>query len=134
MTNKLYDILKRRNEKRAIDKPWVFWHRYNDRNKSIMVEGPFSHRKNLMKGLCKKAGVRHFGFHALRHAGASVMDNNNVPIIAIQKILGHENRSTTEIYLQGIGDFERQAMAVYEAARQKSHTDSHTDKKRDSAE
>lgn len=126
MTNKLYDILARRNEKRDNDKPWVFWHRYKDRNKSIMVVGSFTHRKNLMKGLCKKAGARHFGFHALRHAGASVMDNNNVPIIAIQKILGHENRATTEIYLQGIGDFEKEAMVVYEAAREKSHTDSHT--------
>jgi len=132
MTNKLYDILKRRDKMRAIDKPWVFWHRYKSQSKGIMVEGSFIHRKNLMKGLCKKAGVRHFGFHALRHVGASVMDSNNVPIIAIQKILGHENRATTEIYLQGIGDFERKAMAVYEAAREKSHTDSHTDEKRDS--
>ncbi len=55
------------------------------------------------------------------------MDNNNVPIVAIQNILGHEYRTTTEIYLQGIGDFERQAMDVYEAAREKSHTDSHTE-------
>ena len=60
------------------------------------------------------------------------MDMNNVPIGAIQRVLGHENRSTTEIYLHGIGDFERQAMQVYEQARQKSHTDSHTDEKRDS--
>jgi len=133
MTNVLYDILNRRYKNRDNSKPWVFWHRYKSRNKGTVVEGSFSHRKNLMKGLCKKAGVRHFGFHALRHAGASVMDNNNVPIVAIQKILGHENRSTTEIYLQGIGDFERQAMAVYEKARQKSHTDSHTDEKREPA-
>jgi integrase len=133
MTNKLYDILKRRYENRDDEKPWVFWHRYKNKHDGIMVERPFSHRKGLMKGLCKKAEVRHFGFHALRHAGASVMDSNNVPIIAIQKILGHENRTTTEIYLQGIGDIERQAIDVYENARQESHKDSHTDKKRDSA-
>jgi len=53
--------------------------------------------------------------------------------LPIQKILGHENRATTEIYLQGIGEFERQAMAVYEKARQKSHTDSHTTEKREPA-
>jgi integrase len=131
MTNKLFEILVRRNKNRDNVKPWVFWHCY--KSNGTLVAGPFSQRKNLMKGLCKKAGVRHFGFHALRHVGASVMDNNNVPIVAIQKILGHENRSTTEIYLQGIGDFERQAMVAYEKARQKSHTDSHTDEKRDSA-
>jgi hypothetical protein len=54
------------------------------------------------------------------------MDGNNVPIGAIQRILGHENRRTTEIYLHSIDDLERHAMAVFEQAREKSHTDSHT--------
>ena len=54
------------------------------------------------------------------------MENSNVPVGAIQKLLGHENRSTTEIYLHTLGDSERQAMATYEQAREKSHTDSHT--------
>jgi len=89
------------------------------------VEGPYDDRKKIMKTLCAKAGVRYFRFHALRHAGASVMESFNVPIGAIQRILGHENRTTTEIYLHSIGDSERQAMAIYEHARQKSHTDSH---------
>jgi len=72
-------------------------------------------------------GAGHSGFHALRHSGASIMENSNVPVGAIQKLLGHENRSTTEIYLHTLGDSERQAMATYEQARKKSHTDSHTD-------
>jgi integrase len=60
------------------------------------------------------------------------MDNSNVPIGAIQKILGHENRSTTEIYLHSFGMAEREAISIYEAARQKSHTESCTGKKRGS--
>lgn len=48
------------------------------------------------------------------------MDSLNVPIGTIQRILGHENRTTTEIYLHGVGDTERTAMAVYEQAGQKS--------------
>jgi hypothetical protein len=32
-------------------------------------------------------------------------------------ILGHENRSTTEIYLHGVSDAERDAILVYENAR-----------------
>ena len=55
------------------------------------------------------------------------MDNHNVPLGAIQRILGHENRKTTEIYLHSTGPAERLAMAVFESARQKSHTESHTD-------
>ena len=70
-----------------------------------------------MKRLCKKAGDRYFRFHPLRHSGASVMDGSNVPIGAIQRILGHENRKTTEIYLHSIGDLEREAIAVFEYAR-----------------
>jgi len=55
------------------------------------------------------------------------MDGNNAPIVAKQRILGHENRKTTEIYLHGIGDLERNAMDAFERAREKSHTDSHID-------
>jgi site-specific recombinase XerD len=54
------------------------------------------------------------------------MDENNVPLGAIQKILSHENRSTTEIYLHSLEQTERDAISVYEKARQNSHTDSHT--------
>jgi len=68
---------------------------------------------------------KYFRFHALHHFGASVMEANNVPVGSIQRILGHENRTTTEIYLHSIGDSERQAMAVFERVSGNSHTDSH---------
>jgi len=54
------------------------------------------------------------------------MENNNVPVGAIQKILGHENRSTTEIYLHALGKAEQDAIQIYEQARTNSHTNSHT--------
>ncbi|MBF0550268.1 MAG: tyrosine-type recombinase/integrase, partial [Deltaproteobacteria bacterium] len=71
-------------------------------------------------------------FHALRHLGASVMDRNNVPIGTIQKLLGHENRTTTEIYLHSIGQAEQEAMRIYEQATPEpnSHTVSHTSQKK----
>ena len=88
-------------------------------------EGPFSDRKKIMRVLCKKAGVRYFRFHPLRHAGASIMDEQNVPIGAIQRILGHENRRTTEIHLYSVSEMEREAMATYERARKKFYPDFH---------
>lgn len=127
MTGKLYEILQRRYVNRDPDKPWVFWHRYWSRKHGQFMEGPYDDRKKLMKGLCNKAGVRYFRFHPIRHSGASIMDSNNVPIGAIQRILGHENRKTTEIYLHSMGDLERQAMDAFERARENSHTDSHTE-------
>ena len=78
-----------------------------------------------MASLCKKAKVRYFRFPAIRHAGSSLMDANNVPIGSIQRILGHQNRSTTEIYLNSVGDSERATMAKYEEALVKiSHAES----------
>jgi integrase len=81
-----------------------------------------------MRTLCKKAGVSYFRFHALRHSGASIMDNSGVPLGSIQRILGHENRKTTETYLHSLGEAERQAMQIYEDAK-KSLTQNEANKK-----
>jgi len=132
MTNKLFQALSHRFEHRDKGKPWVFWHRYWDRKKKEWVEEPYRERKRIMKNLCKKAGVRYFRFHPLRHLGASILDHANVNIGSIQRILGHENRSTTEVYLHSIGESEREAMKIYEKATQVSHTDSHTEIKKES--
>ena len=131
MTSKLFQILSYRFNHRAKTKPWVFWHRYWSRIKKEWVEGPYKERKKIMKSLCKKVKVRYFRYHALRHFGASVLDNANVNIGSIQRILGHENRSTTEIYLHSIGESEREAMNIYEELTKDSHTDSHTETKKE---
>jgi hypothetical protein len=60
------------------------------------------------------AEVPYFRYHPLRHLGASILDHANVNIGSIQRILGHENRTTTEIYLHSIGESEREAMKVFE--------------------
>jgi integrase len=83
-----------------------------------------------MDTLCKKAGVKYFRYHALRHLGASLLDSEKVSIGSIQRLLGHENRSTTEIYLHSIGEGERDAMdTLNHGFSNFSHTDSHTKEK-----
>jgi len=125
MTEKLFQVLSARFEKRHIGKPWVFWHKYVSSKTQQVCEGPYKDRKKFMKTLCREAGVSYFRFHAIRHSGASLMDHNHVPVVAIQKILGHENGTTTEIYLHSMSDTERQAITVYERARN-SHSNSHS--------
>ena len=118
MTDKLHSVLSKLATTRTDSHPWVFWHRYYSTKNNRWEEGPFWDRKKLMKALCEKAGVPYFRFHAIRHAGASLMDSINTPIGTIQKILGHENRQTTEIYLHTFNDSEKQAIRAYEAARE----------------
>lgn len=116
MTKLLHEILTRRHAERVKEIPWVFWHLYWSRKEGEWMCGPFTRRKRLMEGLCKEAGVKTFQFHALRHFGASVMDTNAAPLGSIQRILGHESRTTTEIYLHSLGDSEREAMEIFERA------------------
>jgi integrase/recombinase XerD len=53
------------------------------------------------------AGVRRrFAPHQLRHAHAVEMAHEGVPLIVIQRQLGHSNLGITSIYLQGIDSAE----------------------------
>jgi hypothetical protein len=54
------------------------------------------------------------------------MDGNNIPIGTIQRLLGLENRKTMKIHLHSLNEMERDAMAVFERARKKSHINPHT--------
>lgn len=110
MVQMLHDILSNRKSQQSNSMPWVFWHRYWSRTQNKWVEGPYADRKKIMKSLCHKAGVKYFRYHALRHLTASILDDIGIPIGIIQRILGHQNRRTTEIYLHSIGEAERAAM------------------------
>ncbi|MBW2180491.1 MAG: tyrosine-type recombinase/integrase, partial [Deltaproteobacteria bacterium] len=64
---------------------------------------PYTARRLFMKGLCKRAGVKQFGFHLLRRFVASVLaDTHKVSLKKIQFILGHGSLRTTEKYVYNI--------------------------------
>lgn len=77
-------------------------------------EGPLGTEKAYGRLMRKKAGVRCFQFHALRHSAASLVESRNIPIGSIQRILGHSSRMTTEIYLHQIAQADRHAVKVLE--------------------
>ncbi len=69
----------------------------------IHFGNPYTARRRFMAGPCKRAGVRPFGFHALRRYVASVLaDTHKVSAKTIQRILRHKNIYTTERYIQNI--------------------------------
>ena len=55
----------------------------------------------------RSAGVRRrFAPHQLRHAHAVEMAHEGVPLVVIQRQLGHSNLGITSVYLQGIDSAE----------------------------
>jgi len=85
-------------------------HRQGSTSKWVFTEPltgePYVNRKRWMKALCKKAGVKTFGVHAIRHLTASILAKEGVPSVQIQNILRHKKLSTTELYLHQMGDLK----------------------------
>jgi integrase len=64
---------------------------------------PCTTRRQLMKGLCKRAGVKSFGFCALRrHVASLLADTHKVSAKTIQQILRHKNVTTTKRHIHTI--------------------------------
>jgi site-specific recombinase XerD len=63
--------------------------------------------REQLRHTAARAGVRRrFAPHQLRHAHAVEMSREGVPLIVIQRRLGHTNLAITSIYLQGIDSAE----------------------------
>lgn len=67
---------------------------------------PSSARKQLGRAAVKAGVRRRFAPHQLRHAHAVEMAHEGVPLVVIQRQLGHANLGITSIYLQGIDSSE----------------------------
>ena len=64
---------------------------------------PFRKRQKLMAQLCRRGGVKPFGFHAIRHLTASMLYKSGHPVSLIQMILRHKSATTTDRYLKKLG-------------------------------
>jgi site-specific recombinase XerD len=63
--------------------------------------------RGQLRETAARAGVRRrFAPHQLRHAHAVEMAREGVPLLVIQRQLGHTNLGITSIYLQGIDSAE----------------------------
>jgi integrase len=96
LTDDLFNTLL--EHRQACNSRWVFL--------NPKTERPFVERKRWMTALCRDAGVKHFGLHAIRHLSASILAKCGVPTIKIQTILRHKKIGTTERYLHQLGDLK----------------------------
>jgi integrase len=92
MTDELFNAMIVHRQSAKSD--WVFTNQENGE--------PFKVRQKHMRQLCKRAGVKAFGYHAIRHLTASILAQADVPMVTIQRILRHKNLTTTERYIRGL--------------------------------
>lgn len=78
------------------------------------TETRYDYRDQFIKNLCRKAKVKPFMYHALRHYGASKLSNAGVALTDIQEILGHQRTTTTDEYLQSIRGSVKKAIEKLE--------------------
>jgi integrase len=101
MSDMLYEVL------------WGLWKKRSD-NELVFPSpsgGIYIYRRKMMGRICARAGVRKFGFHAIRHWVASYLyDKKKVSLAVVSKLLGHSNFQTTERYLQLIDPRLRDAI------------------------
>lgn len=88
---------------------------------------PFNYRRRFLKGLCKRAGIRSFGFHSLRRYVASMLaDTHKVSAKTIQRILRHKSLQTTERYIQNLNHDLSGVMSLLDVNKTESTTESTT--------
>ena len=113
------------NNRKFPDSPYVFV------SESNRYKGePFKKaRPKFLKELCKRAGIKYFGYHALRRYVASVLaDSHKLSIKRIQRILRHKSVTTTERYIQNLNDDMRSDLDLL--SQPDLHIDLHVHKKK----
>ena len=97
MDDRMRAILERRWKNRDKTEPWVFINPHTGkpyyRNSRTV--------KHLCEHLCKRAKVKRFTLHCLRHHVATILaDMGKASIYEIKTMLRHKEVRTTEIYLK----------------------------------
>jgi integrase len=104
MTSSLRENLRNWRDKRPVkDSPYVFVvDKLVNANQETYGK-PYAEHGKMMSRLCRRAGVKSFGFHAIRHLTASILFQNGETIQVIQSVLRHKSARTTERYLHSLG-------------------------------
>lgn len=64
---------------------------------------PYQNRRKQIRNACRLAGVPYYSWHCIRHHVASLLaDTHKESLPTIQKMLGHQNVTTTARYIQSL--------------------------------
>jgi integrase len=95
MTDELHaELSQYKMRRRASDLEYVF---------SNSSGQPHTRRPYFMKRLCRIAGVKPFGFHAIRHLAATILAHGGLDLPTVQSMLRHKHITTTSRYIQSLG-------------------------------
>jgi integrase len=86
--------------------PWVF--------PDLRTGQPYVSRQHWLARLCKRAMVKPFGLHGIRHLSASILVANKVNLLDVQTLLRHQNLTTTQRYVHRL-ESVRNAVRVFDA-------------------
>jgi integrase len=101
MSDDLYNSLMWLYENRKVKSEYVFV--CTSENPSRRYGKPSTARRTFMKNLCVRAGVNHFGFHALRRfVASSLADAPEISLKQIQELLRHKHPTTTDKHIKRI--------------------------------
>lgn len=103
MSNRLRKAMARRLA--VLPGPWVF--------PDPRTGEPYLARQRWLARLCRKAKVKPFGLHGIRHLSASILVSAKVSLLDVQAILRHTNLTTTQRYVHRL-ESVRKAIEVFE--------------------
>ncbi|MCL2790860.1 MAG: site-specific integrase [Desulfobulbus sp.] len=72
----------------------------------------YQYRQHWLKRVCRKAKVKPFGFHGIRHLFASILASENVPLVEIQYMLRHTSLATTQHYIHRLKKENREVLVA----------------------
>ncbi|WP_299977051.1 tyrosine-type recombinase/integrase [Desulfobacula sp.] len=111
MSKSLRNILQKRIKGCTKDCPWLFPSQKGKLLSKYTID-------NILPRLCKKANVKSFGLHAIRHHIAVQLAYKNWPLIKIQKFLRHKRATTTDIYLRSLVKIKTDGASILDELEQ----------------
>jgi len=103
INNVLFEILDALYKNRNKHSPFVFPNKTGGRLSKYTMD-------NIMPKLCQRAGVKPFGFNAIRHHVASLMvAGQELSLSDVQKQMRHKRTTTTDNYIKSFQGAEAKA-------------------------